>query len=128
MDVRTCIQGLALELLRRCKLRRAVKGAGRRQPHVPGECRDRQSKVADFDRAVTIDKTVRRLDIAVEDARGMHRIEAGDHLQDRIDCLRRWERTVFLDTFFQRAARQQFHHNRRGACDLLAPEDITVCG
>ena len=92
--------------------------------NVARQRRDRQTEVADLHRAVAVHEAVRRLDVAVQDARGLRGVEPADDVEHRGDRHGRRQRTLGGDAILQRAAGQQLHRDDRHAGDLLAAEDV----
>ena len=92
--------------------------------NVTRQCRDRQTEVANLDRAVAVHEAVRRLDVAVQNAGGLRGVEPADDVEYRGHRHCRRQGTLGGDAILQRAAGQQLHRDDRDAGDLLAAEDV----
>ena len=128
VDIRAHVERLAPELFGRGELRRALEAGRELLMDVARQRRDRQPEVADLDRAVAVHEAVRGLDVAVQDAGGLRRIEPADDVEHRRHRHRRRQGAFGGHPILQRAARQQLHRDHGNAGNLLAAEDVDRVG
>jgi hypothetical protein len=125
VDVGAHVERLAAQLFGRSKLRRALEPpAFELVVHVARQRRNRQAEVADLDGPIAVDETVRWLDVAVQDARGLGSVQSSDDVENGRDRVRLGKRTLRGDAILQRSSRQQLHRDHGHARDLLAAEDV----
>ncbi len=79
-------------------------------------CRARDAEVGELGRALGVDDHVRGLHVAMDDARGMSRVERCGDLPDEAAHLVRRHRTTLGDDLAERLSRNELHdHERVGA-------------
>ncbi len=96
---------------------------------MPNTCRRCDAEVSDLDPALGVDETVRRLDVAMQHARGRSGLQPGGHLEHSVDGFSGPHRSAGFDQAPERAAAGQLHGNDWNALDLPpVPEHIDDVG
>jgi hypothetical protein len=112
----------ALDLFRRGVDRRAEEGSRLRQLHVRVE-RARESEVADLDVPVLGDEAVRGLDVAVQHARAVRRVEPLQQLDRPAHGLAHRDARALLDHLLERLSAHELHRDRGRALELVRAVD-----
>ena len=71
-----------------------------------------------------LDEAVGRLDVAVQHPARKGGFEAGDDVEDCVDCLGHRERSALLELVLESAAAGDLHRDHREALDFLAAENV----
>ncbi len=122
VDIRLESDLSSTDLFRRCVGRRAQKGAGEGQIARSVE-RLRDAEITDLRSPGFIEKAVGGLDIPVENASRVGRLESFDDIQDGIDALRDRHRPPARQPVLQRAPAHQLHADDGIALDVGGAED-----
>lgn len=123
VDVRAHVERFTAKLFRRRVLRRALESLAADLPFARAR-RNRQAEVTDLHAAVDINEAVRRLDVAMQNARRRRGIESANHIKNGRDRLGGGHRTALNDAVFECAAWQQLHRDHGHAVDLFAAENV----
>src|SRR5687767_71472 len=110
IDVRRDIKFFAAKLLRRRVARRAEnRSTGSQQRLAARDSGNRKAEVANLHCAVRPNKAIRRLNVAMKNARGVGGFEAVDDLQHGVDSGFDWQGAAFTDLIFESPALDEFH-------------------